>query len=85
MSKKLSFENLAKSCWHRWQIAMVRSEAGRKSRFWISLWPSPATGVKHAINVLNHPPASEGHSIRRLRRYDERVETGACEPLESGQ
>ena len=29
---------------------------------------------KHAINVLNHPPASEGHSIRRLRRYDERVE-----------
>ena len=35
-----------------------------------------ATGYsrKHAINVLNHPPASEGHSIRRPRRYDERVE-----------
>jgi len=35
-----------------------------------------ATGYsrKHAINVLNHPPAGEGHSIRRLRRYDERVE-----------
>ena len=29
---------------------------------------------KHAITVLNHPPASEGHSIRRPRRYDERVE-----------
>ena len=35
-----------------------------------------ATGYsrKHAINVLNHPPASEGHSIRRPRRYDARVE-----------
>ena len=31
-------------------------------------------GRKHAINVLNHPPASEGHSKQRLRRYDERVE-----------
>ena len=29
---------------------------------------------KHAITVLEHPPASEGHSIRRPRRYDERVE-----------
>jgi len=29
---------------------------------------------KHAINVLIHPPASEGHSKQRLRRYDERVE-----------
>lgn len=35
-----------------------------------------ATGYsrKHAITVLNHPPASEGHSQRRPRRYDERVE-----------
>ena len=35
-----------------------------------------ATGYsrKHAITVLNHPQVSQGHSVRRSRRYDERVE-----------
>lgn len=35
-----------------------------------------ATGYrrKHAITVLNHPQLSKGHSVRRSRRYDERVE-----------
>ena len=42
-------------------------------------------GRKHAINVLNHPPASEGHSKQRPPSLRRAGRTGACEPLESGQ